>query len=310
LAECVLHQLRGKGPVGKSLDDIGMDRTVIRWLGGRSLMKWLQAHPEQFQVESEAPKSGSAERFKVRLCNELQEEEEDAKRAPAQTAEGEEAEAPQKQAEGRPWRGGRPHEELPILARGEGVVAVGKPAGITTEDVMHQLKRQLGLDISPYQMNVQRLDKGTSGVLMVGTTLEGAAAVSDQLRNRGAQCVVMGGIRASIRAPSRNVSAGHRHRSTPRGPGGGSRDWLAGCAGRIDRTVEKRYMCLVNDQPTSAKGEVQVKLLVSSTSSRLVQHKTVVSPHGKEAHTRWEVITLTPPAGVIARPTKCVEQLQ
>eukprot|EP00854_Cymbomonas_tetramitiformis_P023791 gene23791-28841_t len=91
----------------------------------------------------------------------------------------------------------------------------------------------------------------------VGTTLEGAAAVSDQLRNR---------------------------------------------------TVEKRYMCLVNDQPTSAKGEV--KLLVSSTSSRLVQHKTVVSPHGKEAHTRWEVITLTPPAGVIARPTKCVEQLQ
>eukprot|EP00854_Cymbomonas_tetramitiformis_P023790 gene23790-28840_t len=49
-------------------------------------MKWLQAHPEQFQVESEAPKSGSAERFKVRLCNELQEEEEDAKRAPAQTA--------------------------------------------------------------------------------------------------------------------------------------------------------------------------------------------------------------------------------
>lgn len=76
---------------------------------------------------------------------------------------------------------------LPILEKGQNWLAIAKPAGISVHneagDVLSRLKKQLPpgsyQDIYP----VHRLDKETSGVLLIATTSNSAAQLAEQFQS-------------------------------------------------------------------------------------------------------------------------------
>lgn len=77
------------------------------------------------------------------------------------------------------------HDKLVVLCEGDGVVALLKPAGWTTESLLAQL--QASYDDGPSGrrvISVSRLDKDTSGVLVAATSAEGAECLTEQFKDR------------------------------------------------------------------------------------------------------------------------------
>ncbi|MGH7177209.1 MAG: RluA family pseudouridine synthase [Tepidisphaeraceae bacterium] len=84
--------------------------------------------------------------------------------------------------------------ELTILWRGADLLAVDKPSGLSTipgrgetESLLERLSRQLGVnrtgDSDPRLRIVHRLDKGTSGVVLLATAIESQRQLSAQFQN-------------------------------------------------------------------------------------------------------------------------------
>lgn len=93
-------------------------------------------------------------------------------------------------------RGQPPRREpsLTVLWSGPGLVAIDKPAGLATipgrgetDSVLERLARQLGLPHTgsddPRVRLVHRLDKHTSGVLLMATSVEAQRLLSHQFQN-------------------------------------------------------------------------------------------------------------------------------
>lgn len=68
-----------------------------------------------------------------------------------------------------------PKVQPSTLLAGAGFVALDKPAGLRTEDALRFLKER-----HPHSELVSRLDKGTSGCLVIGTSFAGAANLTRQ----------------------------------------------------------------------------------------------------------------------------------
>ncbi len=135
-----------------------------------------------------------------------------------------------------------------ILLDDPELLAVNKPAGQlvipdrsgreTLEEIVAQLS---GGD--PTLRIVHRLDRGTSGALLLARTLDAQRSLSAQLE-----------------------------------------------AG----SVEKSYLALVRGAPGAEQGAIELPLLASDG-----QRKVLVSPQGKSARTRWELVERLGPASLL-----------
>jgi len=137
-----------------------------------------------------------------------------------------------------------PHEEAePLeteqLVSAPGVLAVAKPAGYTTEDVIKVVSERISTGETGLS-SVSRLDVMTSGVLVIAK----------------------GGLQSAAFESLKEQFA--------------------------ERKVIKEYLCLCGGPPfgpAGFKGEVTTKLKMGKA-----QYRAFVSPHGKEAHTTFEVV--------------------
>jgi 23S rRNA pseudouridine955/2504/2580 synthase len=77
---------------------------------------------------------------------------------------------------------------IDVLYEGQGILAINKPAGITTQEELGALVSRYLAGKTPPSLSftpgpLHRLDKGTSGVIVFGTSIEGARRFSALMRS-------------------------------------------------------------------------------------------------------------------------------
>ena len=93
---------------------------------------------------------------------------------------------------------------IDVLYEGQGILAIGKPAGITTQEELSALvaayldgKIEPSLSFMPGPLH--RLDKGTSGVIVFGSSLPGARRFSALMRSGGIRKTYIALLEGSLR---------------------------------------------------------------------------------------------------------------
>lgn len=90
---------------------------------------------------------------------------------------------------------------LPIVAQGPHWLIVDKPAGISVHneenDVLHLLHRQLSLPLNKLHL-AHRLDKETSGLLLIATDTAMAGPLAEQFQNRATEKIYYAVLRGAL----------------------------------------------------------------------------------------------------------------